>query len=441
MTSSRPSARALAYQILDRTEAAQSYANLTLNAYLNRSSLPPLEKKLCTRLVYGVIEKKICLDWRISKLASRPIESLDAECRILLRLGLYQLLFMDKIPAHAAVNETVALASKKKKGLINAILRSQMRLADKADEWLAREDPMTRLSVRTNLPVPLLELLQKTYRDEELLDMARAFDEDPGLTLRIQTEKADPASYLEQLKNAGLKAEPCPHSSCGIKVEQTNPAALPGFEDGYFFVQDEASQLCVEAVGAKRGMYVIDTCACPGSKSFGMALCMENTGTVLSMDLHENKLSLVKDGALRLGLNCLQIRAHDGRKPDPTLKGCADRVLCDVPCSGFGILSKKPEIRHKDVKECGNLPSIQLQILEAGATYVKPGGSLVYSTCTILPRENQEVVEAFLKRHSDFSPEPFTVGGLSSDERGMLQLLPHIHHTDGFFLAKLTRTI
>ena len=213
---------------------------------------------------------------------------------------------------------------------------------------------------------------------------------------------------------------------------------LYGFSEGYFFVQDEASQIAVEALGAEAGDVVMDICSCPGSKSFGTAIRMENCGQILSYDLHEKKLPLISSGAERLGIGIITPAVQDGRDPIPTLFGKADRVLCDVPCSGFGVLAKKPELRYKDPAASSALPDIQLAILENACRYVKAGGTLVYSTCTILPEENEENLARFLGAHPEFSPVPFSVGALDVPT-GMITLLPDTHPTDGFFIAKLKR--
>ena len=203
--------------------------------------------------------------------------------------------------------------------------------------------------------------------------------------------------------------------------------ALPGFSDGHFFVQDEASQLCVEALDAKAGMSVIDVCACPGSKSFGAAADMENRGHLVCCDLHKNKLSLVESGAARLGISIIETEARDARDPNPAWAGAFDRVLCDVPCSGFGVFAKKPELRYKDPAKSAALPDIQLAILENASTYLKAGGILVYSTCTLLPTENEENVNRFLQSHPAFS---------LLRER---TLTPDVDGTDGFYFAVLQK--
>ena len=202
-------------------------------------------------------------------------------------------------------------------------------------------------------------------------------------------------------------------------------------------MQDEASQICVAALAPLPRERILDLCAAPGSKSFGAALTMENNGTVSSFDLHENKISLIRRGAASLGLTCLTAAAGDARHADPTVLGVFDRVICDVPCSGYGVLAKKPDIRYKDFTTAAGLVPVQAAILENAARLVRQGGVLVYSTCTLLPCENEEQVQGFLKGHPDFVPEPFAVGALQAD--GMLTLAPDTHGTDGFFIAKLRR--
>ena len=203
-------------------------------------------------------------------------------------------------------------------------------------------------------------------------------------------------------------------------------------------MQDEASQLCVKALDAKAGMNVLDACACPGSKSFGAAIDMKNIGRIISFDLHSSKLPLIEKGASRLGIDIITVKEGDGTVFRPEYEGVADRVICDVPCSGYGVCGKKPELRYKDIDESRELPAIQLEIAKNGARYLKAGGVMVYSTCTLNNAENCDVVRRFVAENTDFVLEDFTVGTLSS-EGGMLTLYPHVHNTDGFFIAKLRK--
>ncbi|MBR2353027.1 MAG: 16S rRNA (cytosine(967)-C(5))-methyltransferase RsmB, partial [Clostridia bacterium] len=398
---------------------------------LVRSGLSDSDRALCSALVYGVTERRITLDHRIASLSSRPTEQLDLAVRTALRLGLYQLSYMDRIPAHAAVNETVALVSKKASGFVNAILRSAQRtpVHTLPDEI----DTANYLSVKYSVGKPLVEKLLPVFGKEEAEVLFTAFGSVPPTTLSVNTLKIS----REELATHIDGAAPTPFSPRGLAV-RGSIRSLFGFEEGLFFVQDEASQIAVEALGAEQGETVMDICACPGSKSFGSAIRMKNEGTILAFDLHEKKLPLIASGATRLGIDIITPAVRDGRDPLPEWFGKADRVLCDVPCSGFGVLAKKPELRYKDPAASSALPDIQLAILENACRYVRAGGILLYSTCTILPEENEGNVTRFLERHPEFVLEPFSVGDLSVPS-GSITLLPHIHHTDGFFVAKFKK--
>ncbi len=430
--------RALALSLLLRCENDKLYSNLILDTAIRRGKLSDADRGFLTALVYGVLEKRITLDYLIDALSDRPADKLDAEVRIALRLGLYQLRFMDRIPAHAALNETVSLAPKRARGFVNALLRRYTREGESIALPDRASDPLRYLSVAYSFPVPLCERFVGIFGFDRAEQVFAAIDQTPPLTIRVNTCRTRVEELAARCKAAGADVSPALHAPCALRLDGGNPTTLPGFDQGDFFVQDEASQVCVEAVDAKPGMTVLDICACPGSKTFGMAIQMKNTGSLTAFDLHQNKLSLIEKGAVRLGLSNVSVAARDGRVFDPSLENSADRVLCDVPCSGFGVLAKKPEIRYKDLSELSPLPDIQLAILENACRYVKSGGVLVYSTCTLFPEENEDNVARFLSRHPEFTPCDFTVGDLSS-ESGMLTLTPDRHGTDGFFVAKFIK--
>ena len=430
--------RALALSLLLRCESDKLYSNLILDTAIRRNKLSDADRGLLTALVYGVLEKRITLDYLIGALSDRPADKLDAEVRLCLRLGLYQLRFMDRIPAHAALNETVSLAPKRARGFVNALLRRYTRECESIALPAKETDPIRYLSVAYSFPLALCERFVAIFGLDRAERVFAAIDQTPPLTLRVNTCCTSAEELSARLTAAGADVSPALHAPHALRLCGGNPTALPGFDTGDFFVQDEASQLCVEAVDARPGMTVLDICACPGSKTFGMAINMKNEGSLTAFDLHENKLSLIEKGASRLGLTNISVAARDGRTFDPSLENGADRVLCDVPCSGFGVLAKKPEIRYKDLSELSPLPDIQLAILENACRYVKPGGVLVYSTCTLFPEENEDNVARFLARHSEFTLCDFTVGDLSS-AGGMLTLTPDRHGTDGFFVAKFIK--
>lgn len=463
-----PTPRALALETLAGVSRGK-YGNIAVDTVLRRTSLSEADRHLFTALVYGVIERQVTLDFLIDQFSDRPTDALDENLRLALRMGLYQLIYMDRIPNHAAVGETVELLPKRTRGYANAILRAYLRFEASLPEGSPRESRLTTPEAWTSrfpvlsskasaakgftpetvafgMPLPMMEAFIKALGYAEACAAVSALTNKPPLTLRTNPLRTSPETLSARLAEDGLTPSSGLYLSTALRLPVSGDVTrLPGFDSGDFFVQDEASQLCVAVLDARPGDTVIDTCACPGSKSFGLGICMENTGEIHAFDLHESKLSLVKSGAERLGLSILSVARRDARDPDPALMGKADRVLCDVPCSGLGVMAKKPELRHKDLTESARLPAIQADILEASAKYVKDGGVLVYSTCTILPAENGDVVTAFLQRHPEFTFEDFTIPARDpaiSDivsENGMVTLLPHRHGTDGFFIAKLRK--
>ena len=425
-------ARQLAFGLLQRIETNDQFLNIALDHALSHSDLSGADRALAATLVYGVTERRITLDFQIDRLASRPAAELDAPVRCALRLGLYQLLFLDRIPPHAAVSETVSLVPRKVSGFVNAVLRAASRapsvfLPDR------ESDEATYLSVAYSVCLPLCQKLLLAFGAERTESVLKSFFRHGETTLAVNTLRTS----REELAKHIPEATPTAYSPNGLTV-RGSIRELYGFDDGLFYVQDEASQLCVEALGAMEGETLMDICACPGSKSFGSAIRMNNRGIVRSYDLHAKKLPLIESGAARLGISIITPSVRDGRDFLPELEGTADRVLCDVPCSGFGVLAKKPELRYKDPAISSALPDIQLAILSNACRYVQKGGTLVYSTCTVFPEENRGNIERFLSSHPDFSLTPFSFGGFTSED-GCLSLLGDTHGTDGFFIAKLTK--
>ncbi len=427
------SARKAAFDTLVRMEKDKTYSNIAVDNAIRKLGLDGAERSLFCTLVYGVTERKLTLDYIVGVLSSHEV---DMETRNLLRLGLYQLIYLDRIPVHAALNETVALAPRRSRGFVNAILREYTRTGKNIEFPAKDADFLQYLSVKYSYPIAFCKRITREYGEDVAEKILAAFEEKPDLTLRTNTLKISREELLESLISKGLDAKPTENAPHGIRLSFASLAET-GLSEGLCFVQDEASQICVEALGAKCGDTVYDICCCPGSKSFGAALGMENKGEIFSYDLHENKLSLVRKTAESLGISIIQTKAHDGRKLDETRIENADCVLCDVPCSGLGVVAKKPEIRYKDLSECEALPAIQYDILKTAARYVKKGGTLVYSTCTILKSENEDNITRFLAEFPDFSLVPFKIGNVESD--GMRTLLPFEFGTDGFFIAKLRK--
>lgn len=405
------------------------YTNLEVNATLNRSELSGADRGLYTALVYGVCERLITLDKAIAKYSKTPLADIDEKALATLRMGIYQLAFMDKIPDHAAVDESVTLAGRKAGGFVNAILRSFIR--DDKKISLPEKCSIEYLSQAFSVPAPLCERFVGWYGFEETEKIFSAFLENEKITLRVNTLKISVEDAAKKLSaEISTIAENC------ICIEGFEGVA-EGIEKGYWFVQDEASALCANVLGAKPGECVIDTCACPGGKSFSVAIGMENKGELRSFDIHENKLSLIKKGAKKLGIGIITAAAGDARKPAEGLLQSADRVLCDAPCSGLGVIGKKPDIKYKDLSSVDNLPSIQYDVLCGAAKYVRNGGILVYSTCTLNPEENFGVCQKFLEQHSEFSLEPFSWA--KGECEGSLTLFPHRDGTDGFYICKMKR--
>ena len=418
-------ARKAAHTSLVACLVNDKFVNLEISSILKRTNLQGADRGLYTALVYGVIERLITIDYYISKLSQRPLKELDENTLAAVRMGIYQLEFMDKIPPHAAVDESVELAPRKSRGFVNAILRSFLR---KKPELPVRDDGVVKyLSVKYSTPEELCSLIAEDYGYEETESILGAFFERKPTAIRINTLRADSAERAEKL--GAVKSD----LSHGSMLVPSFDGVLDGVEKGDWFVQDEASSLCAEVLGAQPGEIVADTCAAPGGKSFSVALAMENKGELYSFDLHDNKISLIKKGAEKLGIDIIRAEARDARHPKEELLGKCHKVLCDAPCSGFGVIGKKPDIKYKDVKASEGLPKVQAEVLRGAAKYVRPGGVLVYSTCTILKRENERIVESFLSENSDFSLVPFM------DCNGMKTMLPHKDKTDGFFICKMIR--
>ncbi len=428
--------RRAALSLLLAGEKRGTYANLALQDE-SLSSLSSKERALLTALFYGVTERRLTLDYYIGLLTKRQAGELLARTRQLLRMGLYQILYMDGIPQHAAVNETVSLScDPRERGFVNAVLRAA--LSDQV--LLTPPDPsrdlVRHLSILYSMPRSLVKRFLALFGEEGCRALLSAFNTHPPLSLRVNTQKTTREELLKRLLDDGCSAEADPLSPVGIRIwGAASPTALYGFGEGLFFVQDTASQLASLALSPAPGSRVLDVCACPGGKSFGAALLMGDQGTVEAFDLHESKLPLIEKGALRLGLSSVKVACHDATTP---FSGEYDAIVCDVPCSGLGVIAKKPDLRYREDASVGELPALQASILSSAASALAVGGALVYSTCTLLPEENEAVFSAFLADHPDYIAEDFTVGGLTS-RGGMLTLYPHVHGTDGFFMAKMRR--
>jgi len=436
-------AREAAFVSLQKYENNKKFANIEADTAIRRNRLEGADKALYTAIFYGTAERKITLDYIIDALSDRKGE-IDANVRIILRLSLYQMRYLDRVPDYAVVNEAAELcrrfAAKSAVSFVNAMLHAYRREEKKLHFPDTKTDPIHYLSVTYAYPAWLCRMWSEMYGAEKTEAIFRAFDENPPITLRVNTLKTTAETLGDAMRQKTVGHRPTTYVPGGIRLTGHCPIdEIPGFSDGQCFVQDEASQIAAYVLGACPGEFIIDACACPGGKSFSTALWMNNTGRILSCDLHKNKLGLVSEGAEKLGISIIETREQNGAVFVPELAGMADRVLCDVPCSGLGVLSKKPDIRHKTEDELVRLPGIQYAILENCARYVRPGGILVYSTCTLNRAENEDNVRRFLDANPAFEAVPFRVGEREVPN-GMLTLFPdEFSGCDGFFAAKLIR--
>lgn len=430
-------AREAAFRSLTRCFENDKFSNIEVDSAIKKFGLEGSDKALFTLLVYGVIEKKITLDYIISRFSSKPIEKLEPQVLMILRMGVYQIVFCDRIPDSAACSESVELAKrvthKGTSGFVNGILRSVAR-GKESIEYPSKEKNLSEyLSIYYSCPKWLCDMWIGAYGSEKCTEILEAISCPPTITLRVNTLKTSRGELIGSLPES-VECETAPY---GVRLLDSTPISrIPQIEEGLCFVQDEASQLCTYAIGARPGETVMDICSCPGGKSFGIAMDMQNSGRLLSLDLHENKLSLVKKGAEKLGIRIIETGVNDGSVLKEEYINSADRVLCDVPCSGLGVIAKKPDLRYKNPTDIDRLPDIQYAILNTCCEYVKNGGTLIYSTCTLNPKENESIVRKFLAEHTEFRPDP----SLMPDRNACVTIFPNKSGGDGFFIAKFIKS-
>ena len=431
--------RQIALRILDEYEAGGKYINLALSSHLT-DGLSREEKAALTALLYTTVEKKLSYDYYILAIAKRSESDVDMHTRNILRLGLCQLLDMRSIPDYAAVNETVKLTKTPgERAFVNGVLRAAVRQKDSLPMPDEKKKPLRYLSVKYSFPLALVKHFDGLYGREATEEILRFYNEEKYTDISVNTTRISVEAYLSILAEAGIFAEENESARGSLRIfGSVNPEAMPGFAEGYFFVQDRASAICAEALSPEEGDLVVDVCAAPGGKSFAVAIKGSDRLNLRSFDLHGSKLSLIESGRDRLGLKSLSVAERDATTPDESLLGMADRVICDAPCSGLGVLGKKADLRYKDLSVLEELPPLQLEILTKSAGYLKVGGVLVYSTCTLNPSENEGVVKGFLQNNPNYELLPFAVGELKAEE-GTLTLRPDLHGTDGFFMAKIIR--
>ena len=423
-------AREAALYVLGRCRRFDAWSPQTLQKAGEKFSLDGRDAALCSRLCLTVLQNAALCDYYIGCYSSRDPRQLQPQVLDVLRLGVSQILFMDKIPVSAAVDQSVSLTRRtapRAAGMVNAVLR---RVAEHKDDLPEIPNPGTakELSVRYSHPLWLCERLTGEKGYSFARNFLEADNREADLTVSVNLCRTDAVSLIERFLSQGidvLRSELSPHSL--VLRYKGRIEDLPGFAQGEFFVQDAAAAMAVVCAAPEPGMRVLDACAAPGGKSFLCAGLMGDRGEILSCDLHAKKLDRIADGAFRLGLSSVRTAPMDASKPFEQLKNGFDLVLADVPCSGLGVIRKKPEIRYKDPKELAGLPAVQKRILEGASECVRPGGTLVYSTCTVLPEENEGVVEAFLSDHPGFQQEEVRT------------IWPQEFDTDGFFYCRMRR--
>ncbi len=437
------SARQTAFEILLKIQRDSAYSNIAVDSMLSSVDFPDKrDSAFVCAVVYGTLDRLISIDYNLSLYLTQPLKKLRPELLTIMRMGVYQLLFMDKVPASAAVNESVKLAKENKSAfaasLVNAVLRKVSANGFRFPDL--PEDSLDRLEVQYSCPGWILELWSEAYGAANAVELAKAGLEASKTVIRVNTVKTSALQLIETLEAEGVKAEQSGIIENALVLE--NPGSverLESFKNGLFHVQDFASQLCCAALDPQRGETVFDVCSAPGGKAFTIAERMENIGTVNAFDIYQSRVDLIRNGAKRLSLDCVKPFLGDASIHNEYY-GLADRVLCDVPCSGLGIIRRKPEIRGKKPEDLLRLPPIQKKIIACASRYVKPGGRLVYSTCTLNPAENEQICNDFLAANPEFYSLPvFPEIQRGANSGDYLTLMPHINNTDGFFIAAFCR--
>ena len=433
-------ARETALRALIACRKEGAWSNSVLKEYIQQDRLDSRDAGLATRLCYGVLQNRNKMDFYLKQLLTGKLKDLHPVVRDVLHLGLYQIYEMDKIPESAAVNESVTLAKKycknpKASSLVNGVLRNAIRTKGQLKEPVSYADKYSH-------PDELISLLKASLPKGKLEPMLIANNASPETVVQVNTLRTTAAALAQMLEKEHVAVRP--HGwmkDCLVLSGTGNLERLKSFREGLFYVQDPAAKLSVMCAKLpKEDIRVLDCCSAPGGKSFAAAIAMDGRGQITSCDVHLHKTGLIENGAQRLGITNMTVRLQDATQSVAEWVGNMDVVIADVPCSGLGIIRKKPDIRYKNIEEIKALPQLQLAILKNQATYVKPGGVLIYSTCTVLKQENEDVVAAFLRDNREFVLEPLDLPEVfPKNETGMLTLIPGEYDTDGFFISRLRR--
>ncbi|MED2010437.1 MULTISPECIES: 16S rRNA (cytosine(967)-C(5))-methyltransferase RsmB [Brevibacillus] len=441
-------ARDIALDVLNRVEEHQSYSNLELKHVLNREELRAPDAGLVTELVYGTIQRRLTLDTALDRFIRG--KKVQTWVKNLLRLSLYQIRFLDRIPDRAVVHEAVEIA--KRRGhqgiasMVNGVLRNALRSPDLWDK-LGSGDDAARLSIEQSHPEWLVRRWAGQYGIEETRRILESNNRPPRTSIRVNTLKSTRDELLGKLREQFSAVEPSVVSPDGLVMEGGHAAGTEWFRQGLFTVQDESSMLVAPALAADPGMRVLDACAAPGGKTTHIAALMQNRGEIIASDVHPHKRDLIAQNAKRLGITIIEPIVSDALHLGEKKLGTFDRILLDAPCTGFGVIRRKPDLKwNKTPDDVKAIAELQYKLLESVAALLAPGGLLVYSTCTIEPEENQLIVQRFVKNHPAFELDrtladdlPASVRDKIDTTEGFVQVLPHHFESDGFFIARLKR--
>ncbi len=419
-------ARKIALKALMEVRQNNAYSNITLNNAFKDIDILPADKALATAIFYGVLDRTITLDYILSRFIKTPLKKVSPITLEVLRTALYQIMFMDKIPHSAAVNEAVRLIKSSKErynaSFINGVLRNILR----SEIDLPNDDNVESLSVRYSCPRWIVESFLCDYGLDNVKQLLEHSLQNPPVSLRVNTLKTDEQALINALQQDGFCAQKGALDNSLSVSGGINVSKNSHYLDGMFHIQDISSQTAVKIFSPKKGERILDVCAAPGGKTFTVAEYLENCGEVVSCDLYEQRVNLIKKGADRLGINIISPVVADATTHNDDF-GEFDAILCDVPCSGLGVIRRKPEIKYKSIDEYQDICDIQAKILENAANYLKDNGRILYSTCTLRKCENEAVVYAFLDKHSGYE--------LKYEHTFM----PHIDGTDGFYCALLQK--
>ena len=432
-------ARAAAVQALLQIEQSGGYSNIVLDEALSRSTLPAADRSLMTRLVYGVVERRLTLDYCLNRVSSTPVKQMEPAVREILRVGAYQLLYMTRIPAYAVLHEAAAQAIPRLRGFVNGVLRGVQSRGQALIDALPDTDK--GLEQRYSCPRAWIRLWRAAYGEDMTRRMLEMMNEAPPAYISIHTVQTSSAAFAALLDTQHISYAPVPGLPDALRLDSSQALhTLPQAVQNQYHFQDAASQWCCRALEAAPGERIADVCAAPGGKTLTLAQQMQDTGTLVAGDIYPQKCETLRRRIRTLGLSSVQVVQRDAAdEPPREWLGQFDRVLCDAPCSGLGVVRRKPEIRYKSPEDFAGLPVLQLQILRQSAKLVRPGGVLQYSTCTLRPEENEQVAAAFLAAEPAFAPRLlplrscFEAAGLPISHQ--LTWLPPVQNTDGFYIA------